>query len=185
MARCLIQWRKPGSRLAVMLAGLICANSSQAALRLSHTSGVSAVRTARPLLRAVRGRSGRTRGCSRRTADVDDVCCRHLIVLGEIARLAGRLLRSNAIRRVALDRARHQRDAIADLEQPRHVLRPLDIARQPEEDAAVRPSIGQSSSTQVSLVPPPWLELTTSDPFFSATRVRPPGVMRMRSPART
>src|SRR3546814_6444160 len=29
-----------------------------------------------------------------------------------------------------------------------------------------------SWSTQVSLVPPPWLELTTSEPSVSATRVR-------------
>src|SRR5262245_34599620 len=38
-----------------------------------------------------------------------------------------------------------------------------------------------ASSTQVSLVPPPWLELTTSDPCLSATRVSPPGTMRTRS----
>ncbi len=37
-----------------------------------------------------------------------------------------------------------------------------------------------SSSTQVSLVPPPWLELTTREPLRSATRVRPPGARRMR-----
>src|ERR1700679_2359339 len=43
-----------------------------------------------------------------------------------------------------------------------------------------------SSTIQVSLVPPPWLELTTSDPSFSATRVRPPGTMRTPSaPERT
>src|SRR6266702_2256945 len=42
------------------------------------------------------------------------------------------------------------------------------------------------SNTQVSFVPPPWLELTTRDPFFSATRVSPPGTMRTRSrPVRT
>src|ERR1700733_7154751 len=42
------------------------------------------------------------------------------------------------------------------------------------------------STIQVSLVPPPWLELTTSDPSFSATRVRPPGTMRTPSaPERT
>ena len=35
--------------------------------------------------------------------------------------------------------------------------------------------------TQVSLLPPPWEELTTSEPFRSATRVRPPGT---KSPAR-
>ncbi len=33
----------------------------------------------------------------------------------------------------------------------------------------------QSASTQVSLTPPPWLELTTSEPSRIATRVRPPG----------
>jgi hypothetical protein len=36
----------------------------------------------------------------------------------------------------------------------------------------------QIVNTQVSLVPPPWLELTTSEPSFSATRVSPPGTMR-------
>jgi hypothetical protein len=39
------------------------------------------------------------------------------------------------------------------------------------------PAWRYSSSTQVSLVPPPCEEFTTSDPFFSATRVSPPGVM--------
>ena len=39
----------------------------------------------------------------------------------------------------------------------------------------------QSFNTQVSLVPPPCEEFTTSDPFFSATRVSPPGVMSIPS----
>lgn len=30
----------------------------------------------------------------------------------------------------------------------------------------------------MSLVPPPWLEFTTSDPSFNATRVKPPGATR-------
>jgi hypothetical protein len=34
-----------------------------------------------------------------------------------------------------------------------------------------------SSSTQVSLVPPPCDELTTSEPSLSATRVSPPGTI--------
>ena len=35
-------------------------------------------------------------------------------------------------------------------------------------------------------MPPPWLELTTSEPFFSATRVNPPGPMAVCSrPVRT
>src|SRR4029077_19626438 len=38
-----------------------------------------------------------------------------------------------------------------------------------------------SCKIQVSLVPPPWLELTTSEPSFSATRVSPPGTMVVRS----
>ena len=33
------------------------------------------------------------------------------------------------------------------------------------------------SSTQVSFVPPPCDELTTSEPSFNATRVRPPGTV--------
>src|SRR5947209_8392019 len=38
-----------------------------------------------------------------------------------------------------------------------------------------------SSKTQVSLVPPPWLELTINDPCSSATRVSPPGIIRTPS----
>ncbi len=39
-----------------------------------------------------------------------------------------------------------------------------------------------SASTQVSLLPPPWEELTTSEPRRSATRVRPPGSTKISSP---
>ena len=49
----------------------------------------------------------------------------------------------------------------------------------------MRLSMIELSSTQVSLVPPPWLELTTSEPSRSATRVSPPGTMRISLPART
>ena len=38
--------------------------------------------------------------------------------------------------------------------------------------------------TQVSLEPPPWLELTTSEPRRSATRVSPPGTMVTSCPHR-
>ena len=37
-------------------------------------------------------------------------------------------------------------------------------------------------STQVSLLPPPCDELTTSEPLRSATRVSPPGTMVTSSP---
>ena len=39
-----------------------------------------------------------------------------------------------------------------------------------------------SARTQVSLLPPPWEELTTYEPGLSATRVRPPGRTRTEAP---
>src|SRR5688500_14239312 len=42
----------------------------------------------------------------------------------------------------------------------------------------------QYSNTQVSLVPPPCEEFTTSEPSFSATRVSPPGTVVISSPQR-
>src|SRR3984957_12815304 len=72
------------------------------------------------------------------------------------------------------------------------VIGPLHRAGEPEQIVGrAREHRGQadpsgSSTIQVSLVPPPWLELTTSDPSFSATRVRPPGTIRTPSaPDRT
>ncbi len=43
-------------------------------------------------------------------------------------------------------------------------------------------SVSYSSSTHVSLLPPPCEEFTTSEPFFNATRVKPPGMMLIFSP---
>src|SRR5262249_59380913 len=68
-----------------------------------------------------------------------------------------------------------------------HLLSATDCRARPQGHVVSGPHPHRScvpphrSKTQVSFVPPPWLELTTSDPFFSATRVRPPGTMRMRS----
>src|SRR4029077_9946386 len=61
-----------------------------------------------------------------------------------------------------------------DVQEAARVLGPLDVAARPVErlgDAAEH----QALSTQVSLVPPPCEELTTSEPSRSATRVSPPG----------
>ena len=58
-----------------------------------------------------------------------------------------------------------QRHAEADIEHARGVLRPLHVARHPEQILGGAAQHHQRSSTQVSLVPPPWLELTTSEPF--------------------
>ena len=49
--------------------------------------------------------------------------------------------------------------------------------------SATRESI--HSTTQVSLVPPPCDELTTSEPSLSATRVRPPGTSFTSAPEST
>ena len=47
---------------------------------------------------------------------------------------------------------------------------------------SVRARPPSSSSTHVSLDPPPWLELTIIEPSRRATRVSPPGTIRMSSP---
>ena len=61
-----------------------------------------------------------------------------------------------------------------DVQEAARVLRPLDVAARPVErlcDAAQH----QERRTQVSLLPPPCEELTTSEPSRSAARVSPPG----------
>ena len=110
----------------------------------------------------------------------------------------------------------HRGEAARRVDDPCGVVGPLDVAAEPEQrvggaaqhgrsrvgksaaptstgelgvwcdDASTVHAANHASSTQVSLVPPPWLELTTSEPSFSATRVRPPGTMRILSaPVRT
>jgi len=61
----------------------------------------------------------------------------------------------------------------------------LHAARHPEQILGGPAIIGRSSNTQVSLVPPPWLELTTSEPSTSATRVSPPGMTLVSLPEST
>src|SRR5579883_1943576 len=51
-----------------------------------------------------------------------------------------------------------------------------DADETPAHPQCALPS-SSSSTTQVSFVPPPWLELTTSEPSTSATRVKPPGTI--------
>src|SRR5262249_2771262 len=54
-------------------------------------------------------------------------------------------------------------------------LGPLQVATEPEAVIGDPRDHGASFCTQVSLEPPPWLELTTYEPSRSATRDRPPG----------
>ena len=73
-------------------------------------------------------------------------------------------------------------DAQGRIDRARDIFGPLDIAGQPIEvfGGSRQHALVYSSRIQVSLVPPPWLELTTSEPSFSATRVNPPGTMVVR-----
>ena len=92
-------------------------------------------------------------------------------------------------RRRALTICSHARAAIGDSASSRawkltsrsrvDVLGPLEVARHPVERVG-DPGEHQSRSTQVSLLPPPCEELTTSEPSRSATRVRPPGTIADR-----
>src|ERR1700694_3300652 len=83
----------------------------------------------------------------------------------------------------ALDVAAHPVDGIGDTtEHYRGTPRGTSTATSPPEGPSS--SAGSSASTQVSLLPPPCDELTTNDPFVSATRVKPPGKTKISSPCR-
>ena len=78
-----------------------------------------------------------------------------------------------------------ERQVGVDVDQARRVLGALEVAARSSRRRRRRvtacgssPAPSGYSSTQVSLLPPPWEELTTSDPRRSATRVRPPGTDR-------
>src|SRR4030095_9500142 len=66
-----------------------------------------------------------------------------------------------------------------------HVDEPCDVFRAfhvPAPPIQRISNTAQHDSTHVSLLPPPCEELTTRDPFFNATRVRPPGNTKMSFP---
>src|SRR5262249_305974 len=78
-----------------------------------------------------------------------------------------------------------QRCAVRDVAQPRRVLSPLDVARHPVQLVRGPAQHRYSASTQVSFVPPPCDEFTTSDPSRNATRVSPPGTISTSLPDST
>ncbi len=81
-----------------------------------------------------------------------------------------------------------------DADETRHIFGALDVARHPVNrlcHAAQQglgfsdhagPSWVEAASTQVSLLPPPCDEFTTSEPLRNATRVRPPGMTLISLP---
>ncbi len=78
-----------------------------------------------------------------------------------------------------------EQHVVIHVENARGVLGALDVARQPEQrfrDAREHLS-SSPRRTQVSLLPPPCEEFTTSEPRCSATRVRPPGTIVTFSPS--
>ena len=92
--------------------------------------------------------------------------------------------------------AQVEREIVIDVDEPGHVLGPLDVSRHPEDrvrhsaqhrqrslhavPAGVRSRraalrLPWLTSTQVSLLPPPCELLTIIEPWRNATRVSPPG----------
>ena len=70
-----------------------------------------------------------------------------------------------------------QRGLVIDVEHAGGVFGALGVARHPVQVVCSTAEHGYSSRIQVSLVPPPWDEFTTSEPSCKATRVRPPGTI--------
>ena len=78
-----------------------------------------------------------------------------------------------------------QHELHVHIQNARAGLRTLDVAAQPETGIGDATQHGSPSSrTQVSLLPPPCEEFTTSEPLRIATRVSPPGMMVHFSPMR-
>ncbi len=108
-----------------------------------------------------------------------DVLSRVRVVVLAVHRLVSEERDDPLPRLAVVGDLRVEHGVVVDVEQARAVLRALDVARDPVErlgDAAEH-----QPRTQVSLLPPPWDEFTTSDPSRSAVRVRPPGTIRTRS----
>src|SRR5262249_7756617 len=68
------------------------------------------------------------------------------------------------------------------VDEARDVLGALEVPVHPVDAVGHAAQHAPSSSTQVSLLPPPCDEFTTSEPSLSATRVRPPGSTKTSLP---
>src|SRR5208283_2653964 len=75
-------------------------------------------------------------------------------------------------------RRRFDEQMIVDVDQPRAPFRAFQVARRPEKIIRDPTQHPYAPKTQVSLLPPPCEELTTSEPSRNATRVSPPGSTR-------
>src|SRR5262249_29292301 len=107
----------------------------------------------------------------------DVVLTARLVELGELAARADEVDERLPAERYPA-RQGHREDGV-DVDQPRGVLRALEVAAEPVEvvgEPRQHQAASSTSTTQVSLLPPPCELLTTSEPLTSATRVRPPVV---------
>src|ERR1019366_6919424 len=114
------------------------------------------------------------------------------IALGEQRAVAGGIDDGLPLAGENAGKIEHQ--VVVDVEEAGHVFRALDVARHPVDGVghAAQQRLGwrdhdwpPGASTQVSLLPPPCDELTTSEPFFMATRVSPPGRTEISLPQST
>ena len=178
-------WQKGYTPSRVMRSGGHSTSSSQASLMPSHTSVGSRSRTLRAFSRARLTQATMLSGLSRpkvrnhgtlRSSARRWVTQEAVVVARDPHERLPHQAAAGAVGRVAL-----QGRGLAHLEQAREVLGALEVARRPVERLG-DPGQHQLLRTQVSLLPPPWEELTTSDPSRSATRVRPPGTTTGRSP---
>ncbi|MNY08192.1 hypothetical protein D3C86_1410320 [compost metagenome] len=156
-------------------------------VRFPDFGGQRAAHRARVLSR--RTQAGNNRGAVFRVADheVQHFVAREFVVGFLVGRhqLTDREHALPGFLRLAR-RLRQHRGVIGHVQQPRGVRGTLDVAGHPVQmvggtaQHAALPSarsVCSSSSTQVSLVPPPCDELTTSEPSFKATRVSPPATI--------
>src|SRR5690606_29643439 len=86
---------------------------------------------------------------------------------------------------IVLRPLRRERNRLRDIEQAHGVLGTLQVTGHPVQVVGDAAQHEASSSTQVSLVPPPCEEFTTNEPSRKATRVRPPGTIWMSRPHST
>src|SRR5581483_8238843 len=137
--------------------------------------------------------------------EVDDVVLGGgLVTLGELDVVAGDI--DNRLPLLVLAARRIEHEVEVDVDETRDIFRAFDVAAHPVNrirdtaehqvgtpatwvaaplrmwSASAALVSGFSASTQVSLLPPPCEELTTSDPFLRATRVRPPGRTKISLP---
>src|SRR5206468_1342957 len=75
-----------------------------------------------------------------------------------------------------------EQEGLVDVEDAGGVLGAFQVAREPVAVLGDARDHRPFSMTQVSLLPPPWLELTTSEPLTRAVRVRPPGRTQVEVP---